>query len=33
MAGKVTGRVRSADGTEIAFDRVGEGPPVVLVEL
>jgi hypothetical protein len=31
MAGKVTGRVRSADGTEIAFDRVGEGPPVVLV--
>jgi pimeloyl-ACP methyl ester carboxylesterase len=23
--------VRSADGTEIAFDRLGEGPPVVLV--
>jgi pimeloyl-ACP methyl ester carboxylesterase len=31
LAGKVIGRVRSADGTEIAFDRVGEGPPVVLV--
>jgi pimeloyl-ACP methyl ester carboxylesterase len=23
--------VRSADGTEIAFDRLGDGPPVVLV--
>ena len=23
--------VRSADGTAIAFDRLGEGPPVVLV--
>jgi pimeloyl-ACP methyl ester carboxylesterase len=26
------GRVRSADGTEIAFDRVGDGPLVILVE-
>jgi pimeloyl-ACP methyl ester carboxylesterase len=24
--------VRSADGTRIAFDRAGEGPPVILVE-
>jgi pimeloyl-ACP methyl ester carboxylesterase len=24
--------VRSADGTRIAFDRVGDGPPVILVE-
>jgi alpha-beta hydrolase superfamily lysophospholipase len=24
-------RVHSADGTEIAFDRLGEGPPVILV--
>lgn len=24
-------RVRSADGTDIAFDRLGEGPPVILV--
>ncbi|GGK72767.1 alpha/beta hydrolase [Planomonospora parontospora subsp. parontospora] len=24
-------KVRSADGTEIAFDRLGDGPPVVLV--
>jgi hypothetical protein len=23
--------IRSADGTRIGFDRVGEGPPVVLV--
>ena len=23
--------VTSADGTRIAFDRVGEGPPVILV--
>jgi pimeloyl-ACP methyl ester carboxylesterase len=27
----VTGRVRSGDGTEIVFDRSGEGPPLVLV--
>jgi pimeloyl-ACP methyl ester carboxylesterase len=25
-------RVRSADGTRIAFDRVGDGPPLILVE-
>src|SRR5687767_2184689 len=25
-------RVESADGTRIAFDRAGEGPPVVLIE-
>ena len=25
------GTVRSKDGTEIAFDRLGEGPAVVLV--
>ena len=24
-------KVRSEDGTAIAFDRVGEGPPIVLV--
>jgi hypothetical protein len=24
--------VRSADGTRIAFDRVGDGPPLILVE-
>jgi pimeloyl-ACP methyl ester carboxylesterase len=24
--------VRSADGTRIAFDRLGDGPPVILVE-
>jgi pimeloyl-ACP methyl ester carboxylesterase len=24
--------VRSADGTRIAFDRSGDGPPVILVE-
>jgi hypothetical protein len=23
--------VRSKDGTNIAFDRVGEGPPIILV--
>jgi pimeloyl-ACP methyl ester carboxylesterase len=27
----VTGRVISADGTEICFDRYGTGPAVVLV--
>jgi pimeloyl-ACP methyl ester carboxylesterase len=27
----VTSHVTSADGTRIAFDRIGEGPPVVLV--
>jgi pimeloyl-ACP methyl ester carboxylesterase len=27
----VTTYVTSADGTEIAFDRLGEGPPVVLI--
>ncbi len=26
-----TGTVRSSDGTSIAFDRSGEGPPVILV--
>ena len=25
------GKVISADGTEIAFDQTGEGPPVILV--
>jgi hypothetical protein len=25
----VTSHVTSADGTRIAFDRLGEGPPVV----
>jgi hypothetical protein len=24
-------KVRSKDGTSIAFDRVGEGPPIILV--
>jgi hypothetical protein len=24
-------KVRSKDGTAIAFDRVGEGPPIILV--
>ena len=24
--------VRSADGTRIAFDQVGDGPPLILVE-
>jgi pimeloyl-ACP methyl ester carboxylesterase len=24
--------VQSSDGTRIAFDRVGDGPPVILVE-
>ena len=24
--------VRSADGTQIAYERIGEGPPLVLVE-
>jgi hypothetical protein len=28
----VTSHVTSADGTRIAFDRLGEGPPVVLDE-
>lgn len=27
----MTGRVRSADGTTIAFDRQGSGPPVIMV--
>ena len=31
-AGSGAQRVRSADGTEIAFERAGEGPPVILVE-
>ncbi|WP_258725433.1 alpha/beta fold hydrolase [Cellulomonas sp. NS3] len=31
-AARVEGTVRSADGTVIAYDRTGEGPPVVLVE-
>jgi pimeloyl-ACP methyl ester carboxylesterase len=32
MPAEVTmGKVRSADGTEIAFDTIGEGPPVILV--
>lgn len=26
----VPGIVRSADGTALAFDRTGEGPPVIL---
>jgi phosphoglycolate phosphatase-like HAD superfamily hydrolase len=26
-----TGTVRSADGTTIAFDRTGEGPPLIVV--
>ena len=26
-----TGTVRSADGTTIAFDRLGDGPPLVVV--
>ncbi|WP_199431274.1 alpha/beta fold hydrolase [Qaidamihabitans albus] len=29
---KTTGTVTSQDGTRIAFDRVGEGPPLVLVD-
>jgi pimeloyl-ACP methyl ester carboxylesterase len=27
-----TGTVRSGDGTAIAFERVGEGPPLILVD-
>jgi pimeloyl-ACP methyl ester carboxylesterase len=27
----VVEKVRSADGTEIAYDRIGEGPPLILV--
>jgi pimeloyl-ACP methyl ester carboxylesterase len=27
-----SGAVRSADGTRIAYDRVGEGPPLILVD-
>ena len=30
---RATGVVRSADGTEIAFETVGEGPPLILVEV
>jgi pimeloyl-ACP methyl ester carboxylesterase len=29
---RVSHSVRSADGTRIAFDRSGDGPPVILVE-
>jgi len=29
---RTSSTVRSADGTRIAFERVGEGPPVILVE-
>jgi pimeloyl-ACP methyl ester carboxylesterase len=29
---RVSQSVRSADGTRIAFDRLGDGPPVILVE-
>jgi pimeloyl-ACP methyl ester carboxylesterase len=29
--GTTTGTVRSADGTAIAFDRTGDGPPLVVV--
>jgi len=29
---RVEGAVRSADGTVIAYDRTGQGPPVVLIE-
>jgi pimeloyl-ACP methyl ester carboxylesterase len=29
---RVSQSVRSADGTRIAFDRVGDGPPLILVE-
>ena len=33
MASTLASRsVRSSDGTRIAFDRSGEGPPVILVE-
>ena len=31
MSKTVTGRVTSADGTSIAYDRSGVGPAVVLV--
>src|SRR5207244_6797654 len=31
MSGTATGRVISADGTTIVFDRSGAGPPVILV--
>lgn len=31
MSGTETGRVTSADGTSIVFDRSGTGPAVVLV--
>jgi len=31
MSGTVTGRVNSADGTTIVFDRSGAGPAVILV--
>jgi pimeloyl-ACP methyl ester carboxylesterase len=32
MNGREIGRVTSADGTSIAFERVGSGPPVILVD-
>lgn len=32
MNGKEIGRITSRDGTSIAFERVGTGPPVILVD-
>jgi hypothetical protein len=31
-SGGWTGKVLSRDGTSIAFERIGEGPPLVLVD-